>query len=354
MRRSVALMIGFFVFIAVKTVGAGPVIDQQQAVSNGGLAFWADFPCAQTFTPSVSGKLVRLQLALQLASSTQEITSEPVEVAIVEWDLNQPGSYLGRVTVEVGAGFSGIIDFAGEDLVLQAHRRYAIILSNNLHYFPGRPVPYRNTSIRAQWFTGPYEDGELWARPDNAAGWEAKTNGTTDAVFATFMEYSPDMDNDLIPDALDNCPAIENYLQADADGDGLGDACDTCPDDRDNDADQDGICGDTDNCPFDENIGQADFDCDGIGDICDPDADGDDIDDTVDLCLETAPGFIVDGSGCAIADYCACDSEWKNHGGYVNCVASQTNAFQKAGLIGQAGKGRLVSAAAVSTCGKMK
>lgn len=36
-----------------------------------------------------------------------------------------------------------------------------------------------------------------------------------------------DTDGDGVPDASDNCPAVANADQANADGDSLGDACDT-------------------------------------------------------------------------------------------------------------------------------
>lgn len=56
-------------------------------------------------------------------------------------------------------------------------------------------------------------------------------------------------DDDGIADAIDNCPMVDNYDQADYDGDGIGDACD--------------------NCKFMINIDQADYDSDGIGNKCD-------------------------------------------------------------------------------------
>ena len=41
----------------------------------------------------------------------------------------------------------------------------------------------------------------------------------------------PESDNDEYPDILDNCPAVYNPDQLDADGDGTGNACDNCPND---------------------------------------------------------------------------------------------------------------------------
>ena len=59
----------------------------------------------------------------------------------------------------------------------------------------------------------------------------------------------PDSDNDLVGDAVDNCPLAINGAQTDGDADGLGDVCD--------------------NCPSEVNPRQTDTDGDGQGDACD-------------------------------------------------------------------------------------
>lgn len=120
-----------------------------------------------------------------------------------------------------------------------------------------------------------------------------------------------DDDNDLTPDAEDNCPAVSNN-QGDFDGDGMGDACDADLDgdtvnnhsdnciytpnadqansyggpagDACSDSDGDSIKDATDNCVDVDNTDQSDIDLDGLGDACDEDDDEDSFLDDADNC----------------------------------------------------------------------
>ena len=167
--------------------------------------------------------------------------------------------------------------------------------------------------------------------------------------------HTTDTDADGVSDTEDNCPAVANSDQLDADGDSLGDACDICPEDLDNDADSDGLCAEADNCPAVANSAQNDFDGDGLGDdcdddddvpdeidtcqfnsipdqtdtdgdgagdVCDNDDDGGGVLDATDECSATPAGGVINESGCTVAQLCPCENEWKNQGAYVGASAA--------------------------------
>jgi hypothetical protein len=79
---------------------------------------------------------------------------------------------------------------------------------------------------------------------------------------AIFTATPGDEDGDGVPDAEDNCPALANSEQWNADG--ADDGGDVCDDDDDNDFVED----DEDNCPKIYNPDQLDSDGDGRGDAC--------------------------------------------------------------------------------------
>jgi hypothetical protein len=253
------------------------VLDQQQLLKDGGVAFWSDLPQVQTFTPSIPGKLVGVDLALSVSFGFNEM----VHVSIVVWDTNQPGVVLGGSDFFMD-DFTGTVDLSSQNIILNAGYMYGIVLTNDLSYYAGPPVPNRSTGIDVQWDTDPYSGGSLWTGYSDATNWIIRTG--TDVVFATYMEPMPDSDGDGVPDIVDACPGFDDT--ADGDGDGVADGCDACPVDNPDDTDGDGVCDSADACPVDNP----------------DDTDGDGVCDSVDAC----PGFddTADGDGDGVADGC--------------------------------------------------
>ena len=97
----------------------------------------------------------------------------------------------------------------------------------------------------------------------------------------------------------------------------------------------------------------SEFNTDTVWRIC-RDEDKDSVPNDEDDCPGTPAGEVVDARGCAIGQWCPCEHDWKNHGQYVSCVAHTSKDFEEAGLITNAERAAIVSAAAQSSCGKKK
>ena len=154
--------------------------------------------------------------------------------------------------------------------------------------------------------------------------------------------FESDSDGDGIADSDDNCPEVENPLQADHDisggidggnecdedddNDGMLDSEDSCPlgdlgwnstmiehdfdsdgcrdSTEDTDDDNDGVSDSQDNCHYVSNPGQSNHDADAVGDECDDDDDNDGTLDSEDDCPTGNVGWIpseindYDSDGC--------------------------------------------------------
>ena len=189
MKTYKSIFAGAVAVLLMSVIVNAEILDQQQLLEDGGVAFWSDLPQVQTFTSGISGKLVKVDLAL---TESPDTFNEMVHVSIVAWNINQPGTVLGSSSFYID-DFTGSVDFSSQSIFLTAGSIYGIMLTNDLSYY-SVPDPYRNTGIRVKWDTDPYAEGSLWTGYDNAADWQEREG--TDVVFATYMadpEYTVEL-----------------------------------------------------------------------------------------------------------------------------------------------------------------
>ena len=90
--------------------------------------------------------------------------------------------------------------------------------------------------------------------------------------------------------------------------------------------------------------------------LLDRDSDDDDVNDARDACANSPFGSVVDARGCTCEQRvelaCPSTATWRNHGAYVSCVGEAANFCVAGGLINEAGKDAIVSAAVHSDIGK--
>jgi hypothetical protein len=221
-----------------------------------------------------SAARVRQKRYEQSLSLSQFIQSQQVQVPspriVVVGDFNAFEFSDGYV--DVMGQLTGTLDPAGAllpgtdeinpDLTdwtgyLPAFERYSFVNDGS-----AQSLDHALTSSSINPFVREYEHSRGNADAPYALRREASTASGIADHDGSVLFLMTDFDADGRADDTDNCPAVPNADQADADGDGPGDACD--PDD-----DNDGVLDTADNCRITSNPDQRDTDADGVGDACD-------------------------------------------------------------------------------------
>jgi hypothetical protein len=223
-------------------------------------------------------------------------------------------------------------------------------------------IVWTGTRFGVAWFDQPLFAEILFANvnchcPDLDADGYSNCDGDCDDNDATVFPGAPQLCDGKNNDCNDSTWPAVPVSETDPDHDGYA-AClpwiGNAP----------GIVGGADCAPDDPAIHpDAPEVCNGIDDNCNGlvdedgagvDSDGDGVPGACDACPNTSTGEIVNAAGCSISQLVPSSWPWKNHGEYVSAVARVAGEFVAQGLITEAEKAAIVSAAARSDVGRRR
>jgi hypothetical protein len=163
---------------------SSPVLDQFQTNMSGGYSYFDWVSVAQTFTAGLSGKLDHIEVGM--VSGYMHFPTYPTYVEI--WNTNSsgaPGNVIGSVFIENGfSWFWNTIDFAANDIYLEAGTQYSIVLQNHDKVLSGS-----TNGVAITLGSNSYTGGTFWHRYFSGAWQIDSFNGSeTDMQFKTYMD----------------------------------------------------------------------------------------------------------------------------------------------------------------------
>jgi hypothetical protein len=161
-----------------------PILDQSQTSLGSGEFVQNTILVAQTFTSSLNGHLDSINLVLNSNNSAE---AKPLFVSIYDTQGGFPGSVLGTTSLNnVSGSFFATytIDFSGQNIFLNSHVQYAIVL--------GAPGTFNGFYVRGS-VGDTYSGGLTLTQASPGAAWVTDTR-ERDFAFQTFMNV-PDSTN---------------------------------------------------------------------------------------------------------------------------------------------------------------
>jgi hypothetical protein len=161
-----------------------PILDQSQTSLGSGEFVQNTILVAQTFTPSINGHLTSINLVLNNNNSSE---GKPLFFSIYNTQAGVPGSILGTTSLNNVSGdffATYTIDFSGQNIFLNSHVQYAIVL--------GAPGTFNGYYVRGS-VGDTYSGGLTLVQASPGAAWVTDTR-ERDFAFQTFMNV-PDSTN---------------------------------------------------------------------------------------------------------------------------------------------------------------